>query len=477
MAAHVVQSARGMACLVDGGIPGEESTIVLRHDDPNVESSTVNLEKGAARRRLDGREEIASEDLVHSKRPIKQKKKKKKTVAGIDQDELLDPLLLAEPDSCFFEFMGVSVHHKISSADSAEGDQREESQFSSSRSCVLGLPMILLHGFGASVFSWRKVTKPLANLVGSTVLAFDRPAFGLTSRVDYPPKPSSTSMAASTHLSPYSTAFSSLVTLSFMDKLKGSDKAILVGHSAGSLVAVDTYFEAPERVAALILVCPALIAPLFSSNSNQRDLHGREDREPENAEIGRSDRENMFRGILFFLRALRFRAQVVIVWMIKMILYLLPFFCKKLLSEILRSYFGILVLRFIFDRFGVALIRSSWYDAGEATEDDLNGYLKPLRAKHWEKAVLEYIIALFTSTKPKKMASCNRRLSEIACPVLIITGDHDRLVPAWNAKRLSLAMPGSHLKVMKNCGHLPHEERPEEFLAIVRTFLSTLKDV
>ncbi|XP_031485717.2 uncharacterized protein LOC116254460 [Nymphaea colorata] len=476
MAAHVVRCTREMACLVDGGI-SEERTVVLRRAHPNAESPTVHLEWGAAHRGLDGRDEIISDNqLLDIGRQIKQKKKKKKkkTVAGIDQDELLDPLLLADPDSCFFEFMGVSIHHKISSA---EGDQWEESKCSSSRSCRLGLPMILLHGFGATVFSWRKVMKPLAHLVGSSVLAFDRPAFGLTSRVDYPPKPSSALMAASTHLSPYSTAFSSLVTLSFMDKLKGSDKAILVGHSAGSLVAVDAYFEAPERVAALILVCPALIAPLFSSNSNQRDLHEREDRRPENAEIGRSDRENMFRGILLLLRALRFLAQVVIASMIKRILYLLSCFCRNLLSEILRSYFGILTLRFIFDRFCETSIRSSWYDASKVTEDDIYGYLKPLRAKDWEKAVLEYIIALFTSTKPKKMAPCKRRLSEIACPVLIITGDHDRLVPAWNAKRLSLAMPGSHLKVMKKCGHLPHEERPEEFLDIVRTFLSTLKDV
>jgi pimeloyl-ACP methyl ester carboxylesterase len=32
-------------------------------------------------------------------------------------------------------------------------------------------------------------------------------------------------------------------------------------HSAGCLVAVDAYFEAPERVAALVLVAPAIFAP------------------------------------------------------------------------------------------------------------------------------------------------------------------------------------------------------------------------
>lgn len=34
-------------------------------------------------------------------------------------------------------------------------------------------------------------------------------------------------------------------------------------HSAGCLVAVNTYFEAPEKVAALILVAPAIAAPLI----------------------------------------------------------------------------------------------------------------------------------------------------------------------------------------------------------------------
>ncbi|XP_010999505.1 PREDICTED: uncharacterized protein LOC105107318 [Populus euphratica] len=60
--------------------------------------------------------------------------------------------------------------------------------------------MILLLGFGASVYSWSRVMKPLAEVTGSKVIiAFHRPAFGLTSRVD-----------VSTHLSthvPYSISF------------------------------------------------------------------------------------------------------------------------------------------------------------------------------------------------------------------------------------------------------------------------------
>lgn len=55
--------------------------------------------------------------------------------------------------------------------------------------------------------------------------------------------------------------------------------------------------------------------------------------------------------------------------------------------------------------------------------------------------------------------------------MLIVTGDNDRLVPAWNAERLSRVIPGSSFEVIKHCGHLPHEEKVEEFLVIVERFL------
>ena len=60
------------------------------------------------------------------------------------------------------------------------------------------------------------------------------------------------------------------------------------------------------------------------------------------------------------------------------------------------------------------------------------------------------------------------------CAVLIVTGDSDRLVPSWNAERLSRVIPGASFEVIKQCGHLPHEEKMEEFLSIVENFLRRL---
>lgn len=55
--------------------------------------------------------------------------------------------------------------------------------------------------------------------------------------------------------------------------------------------------------------------------------------------------------------------------------------------------------------------------------------------------------------------------------MLIVTGDTDRLVPSWNAERLSRAIPNCTFEVIKDCGHMPHEEKVDEFLSVVERFL------
>lgn len=157
-------------------------------------------------------------------------KQKRRRIAGIDQDELQDPTLLADPDSCFCEFKGVTIHHKVCDADPQAHNPLENQAPSqlANQTKTIGFPMILLHGFGASVFSWNRVMKPLAQVTGSKVLAFDRPAFGLTSRVNFLEQ-SSPSYQDTRPLNPYSMAFSVLATLGFIDLL-AADKAILVGY-------------------------------------------------------------------------------------------------------------------------------------------------------------------------------------------------------------------------------------------------------
>ena len=57
-------------------------------------------------------------------------------------------------------------------------------------------------------------------------------------------------------------------------------------------------------------------------------------------------------------------------------------------------------------------------------------------------------------------------------PTLIVWGDRDREVPLADGQRLQQEIPNSRLIVFRECGHLPHEEYPKEFMKVVSEFLA-----
>ena len=61
----------------------------------------------------------------------------------------------------------------------------------------------------------------------------------------------------------------------------------------------------------------------------------------------------------------------------------------------------------------------------------------------------------------------------ITRPTLVLWGDRDREVPLADGYRLKEEIPNARLKVFEACGHLPHEEYPEEFVEVVSGFLSS----
>jgi pimeloyl-ACP methyl ester carboxylesterase len=134
---------------------------------------------------------------------------------------------LVYSDSQFMEINGVDIHY-------------QEVQ-SNSETLI-----VLLHGFGSSTYSWQKVMQSFS-LFGS-VLAYDRPGFGLTERV-IPFKEVNTN--------PYLLEYQSQILLAFIEAKK-AEKIILVGNSAGGTVALQTALEYPERIDALILISPAV---------------------------------------------------------------------------------------------------------------------------------------------------------------------------------------------------------------------------
>jgi 3-oxoadipate enol-lactonase len=63
------------------------------------------------------------------------------------------------------------------------------------------------------------------------------------------------------------------------------------------------------------------------------------------------------------------------------------------------------------------------------------------------------------------------RIREIKAPTLIIVGEKDILIPLQYSKILNEKIEGSKLVVIKECGHVPPLEKPEEFNKIVLDFL------
>ncbi len=139
------------------------------------------------------------------------------------------PEQLADPDSRFVELNGLTVHYKTAGS---------------------GAPLILLlHGFGANLGSWNKVVAPLAEL--GTVVAFDRPAFGLTER------PVGAELAAWPGPNPYSPDAQADLVVALIGAL-GYERAILVGNSAGGTVSMQTYLRYPDRVQGIVFVDAAI---------------------------------------------------------------------------------------------------------------------------------------------------------------------------------------------------------------------------
>lgn len=139
-------------------------------------------------------------------------------------ENVQSPRSLADPDSQFIEINNINVHYKRMG---------------------YGKPVfILLHGFGASTFSWREVMEPLADM--GTVIAYDRPAFGLTERP-----------LVWEGDNPYTQKSNIELLLGLMDTLE-IDRAVLIGNSAGGTVATAFTLAYPERVTALIEVDAAI---------------------------------------------------------------------------------------------------------------------------------------------------------------------------------------------------------------------------
>ncbi len=67
---------------------------------------------------------------------------------------------------------------------------------------------------------------------------------------------------------------------------------------------------------------------------------------------------------------------------------------------------------------------------------------------------------------PQELPELTELLPEIATPVTIINGSHDRVVPVTNAEFLDERLPNSRVALI-DAGHFVWEEAPAEYAAII----------
>ena len=123
--------------------------------------------------------------------------------------------------------------------------------------------VVLLHGFSGDALNWRFVIDEIA--AGRTVVALDLPGHG----------------ASTKRVGDRGTEALVASVVELMDA-EGIDRAHLVGHSLGGLLAAELALAAPERVGSLTLVAPAGFGTEIDAEfieavaaaSSRRDLKG-----------------------------------------------------------------------------------------------------------------------------------------------------------------------------------------------------------
>jgi pimeloyl-ACP methyl ester carboxylesterase len=139
----------------------------------------------------------------------------------------------------------------------------------------------------------------------------------------------------------------------------------------------------------------------------------------------------------------------------------------KGISNIMKSPFGKIILPLVIKPITLSLksaINKAYFDKSKITEDMRKNYLKALSIENWDKGLYYLLIA-------DNSIDIESGLSDIHIPTLVIAGANDGIIDSTSIKKVAGKIPNSKFVEIKECGHIPHEEKPLEFLQSVLDFL------
>jgi pimeloyl-ACP methyl ester carboxylesterase len=117
-----------------------------------------------------------------------------------------------------------------------------------------------------------------------------------------------------------------------------------------------------------------------------------------------------------------------------------------------------------------AFLRKTYKNPDRFTDNRLKLTTIHTRVENWDFALWEYLRAWGTDT-----LDLPARIPDIQHPVLAISGEDDAIVPVADSERLDSELPNSQLIILPSCGHVPHEECPQQFMEAVEGWLKKLK--
>lgn len=254
-----------------------------------------------------------------------------------------------------------------------------------------GTPIVFIHGFGASLDTWRYLEEVLKN--DYRVILLDLKGHG------YSDRPGDDRYSLEDHAA---------VVLGLMDHLK-LDKAVLAGSSYGCAVALMAALKAQEgssmTVEALILIAGSL--------------------DPDNLPI--------------YLRLLRVP---VIGW---------------LAVKLTPATFG---TRLILNR--------AYYDGEKVTDSLIELYAKYQRIPGTEHALLTTARQMI----PRESSGLREALQNLNIPVLNVVGKDDKIVPRDSAVGMCQILRRCTAVMIDEVGHVPHEEKPDKIISLLKEFLA-----
>jgi pimeloyl-ACP methyl ester carboxylesterase len=109
-------------------------------------------------------------------------------------------------------------------------------------------------------------------------------------------------------------------------------------------------------------------------------------------------------------------------------------------------------------------LERGWFDQTKLTNEIRERHLQILKIKNWDKAFYELTFApAYPELRPL--------LPNLTVPVLVVAGQEDRLIRSWYFEAVATEIPEATLNLIPQCGHMPQEECPTEFMEVVLKYL------